>query len=142
MKKARELLAHIDKNFGTLAWCRRWIEDQGQTKYLAALKNLIDEDLVQSYEPLVDIKGSFTAQFEVTYKHVHACIHSLHSRTILMYVIDMIDMCSIHSYYGQRVKKCYHAAMITNININVALALLHSLLVNLLTLLVVVDHDL
>jgi methionyl aminopeptidase len=65
MKKARELLAHIDKNFGTLAWCRRWIEDQGQEKYLAALKNLVEEDIVHAYPPLVDVKGSYTAQFEV-----------------------------------------------------------------------------
>jgi hypothetical protein len=58
-------LQHIEKNFGTLAWCRRWIEDQGQEKYLAALKNLVDAEIVRPYPPLVDIKGSYTAQFEV-----------------------------------------------------------------------------
>jgi hypothetical protein len=27
--REKQLLAHIDKHFGTLAWCRRWLEDSG-----------------------------------------------------------------------------------------------------------------
>ena len=38
----------------------------GETKYLMALKNLVDSGLVDPYPPLCDIKGSYTAQFEHT----------------------------------------------------------------------------
>lgn len=65
-KKSHELLKAIDQNFGTLAWCRRWIEDAGQEKYLMALKNLCDVGLVRPYPPLCDVKGSYTAQYEHT----------------------------------------------------------------------------
>ena len=65
--KERELLNHIDKTFGTLAWCRRWLDDSGQSRYLLALKGLVDKDVVRAYPPLVDIKGSFTAQYEHTF---------------------------------------------------------------------------
>jgi len=67
MSKARELLHHIDTNFGTLAFCRRWLDDQGQKAYLLGLKNLVDMDIVQPYPPLCDIKGSYTAQYEHTF---------------------------------------------------------------------------
>lgn len=75
---AKKLLSHIDKTFGTLAFCRRWLErpDGGsftvngnngkQERYLGALKNLCDVGLVDPYPPLVDVKGSYTAQYEHT----------------------------------------------------------------------------
>jgi methionine aminopeptidase type II len=79
MASAKRLLAHIDKTFGTLAFCRRWLErpDGGsaavhgatggkQEKYLGALKNLCDVGIVQPYPPLCDIKGSYVAQYEHT----------------------------------------------------------------------------
>eukprot|EP00475_Leptophrys_vorax_P004325 TRINITY_DN1257_c0_g1_i1.p1 TRINITY_DN1257_c0_g1~~TRINITY_DN1257_c0_g1_i1.p1 ORF type:complete len:513 (-),score=165.99 TRINITY_DN1257_c0_g1_i1:50-1588(-) len=65
-KKSKELLKHIEANFGTLAWCRRWLEDSGQSKYLMALKNLCDVGAVRPYPPLCDVKGSYTAQYEHT----------------------------------------------------------------------------
>lgn len=65
-KKARELLKHIDTHHGTLAFCRRWLEDQGQKGYLLGLKELLEADIVTAYPPLVDNKGSFTAQYEHT----------------------------------------------------------------------------
>merc|ERR1712157_713815 len=71
--------SHYNKNFGTLAFCRRWLErpDGGsaavhgsngaaQEKYLGALKNLCDVGIVQPYPPLCDIKGSYVAQYEHT----------------------------------------------------------------------------
>ena len=64
--RAKQLLHCINENFGTLAFCRRWLDRQGQTKYLGGLRNLIDSGLVQEYPPLCDIKGSYTAQFEHT----------------------------------------------------------------------------
>eukprot|EP00466_Bigelowiella_natans_P019015 jgi/Bigna1/52029/estExt_Genewise1Plus.C_50013 len=65
-RKSKQLLTHIDKNFGTLAFCRRWLEDQGQKGYLMALKELCDLDIVRKYPPLCDKAGCYTAQFEHT----------------------------------------------------------------------------
>jgi hypothetical protein len=60
--KAKELLSHIEKAHGTLAFCRRWLDDAGQKQYLLGLKSLVDQNIVRPYPPLVDIKGSYTAQ--------------------------------------------------------------------------------
>eukprot|EP01118_Nematostelium_gracile_P005451 TRINITY_DN1728_c0_g1_i11.p1 TRINITY_DN1728_c0_g1~~TRINITY_DN1728_c0_g1_i11.p1 ORF type:complete len:460 (-),score=133.34 TRINITY_DN1728_c0_g1_i11:34-1371(-) len=67
MASAKSLLAHINKTFDTLPFCRKWLDNQGQTKYLMALKNLCDVGIVQAYPPLVDIKGSYVAQYEHTF---------------------------------------------------------------------------
>uniref|UniRef100_A0AC35TY01 Methionine aminopeptidase 2 n=1 Tax=Rhabditophanes sp. KR3021 TaxID=114890 RepID=A0AC35TY01_9BILA len=64
--KSRELLQIINKNFGTLAWCRRWLDRLGESRYLMALKDLTEKGIVDAYPPLCDSKGSFTAQFEHT----------------------------------------------------------------------------
>jgi len=64
--KAKSLLNTISKNFGTLPFCRRYLDRVGETKYALALKNLVDSGIVESYPPLLDIKGSYTAQFEHT----------------------------------------------------------------------------
>merc|ERR1712146_871639 len=45
---------------------RRWLDDVGQTRHLMALKNLVDNDLVQPYPPLCDVKGSYVTQMEHT----------------------------------------------------------------------------
>jgi methionyl aminopeptidase len=66
LPKAKSLLNTIQKHFGTLAWCRRWLDRVGETKYLIALKNLCDAGIVDPYPPLCDIKGCYTAQFEHT----------------------------------------------------------------------------
>ena len=60
MPKSKKLLSHINRTFGTLAFCRRWLErpDGGsasvngtsngaQERYLGALKNLCDVGIVQ-----------------------------------------------------------------------------------------------
>lgn len=64
--RARSLLATIDKNFGTLAFCRRYLDRLGEEKYLMGLKSLTESGVVVPYPPLCDIKGSYTAQFEHT----------------------------------------------------------------------------
>lgn len=64
--RARSLLATIDKNFGTLAFSRRFLDRLGEDKYLMGLKVLVDNDIVNPYPPLCDQKGSYTAQFEHT----------------------------------------------------------------------------
>lgn len=114
LPRAKQLLGTIDRNFGTLAFCRRWggvfepglhhpiptrharvetpwiecglgcdpllrrdeknvlhltprfLDRLGETKYLMALKNLCDNGIIQPYPPLVDVKGSYVAQYEHT----------------------------------------------------------------------------
>lgn len=66
LRKSKELLSHIDKHFGTLAFCRRWLEDTGMSRYALALKDLCNNGVVDEYPPLCDIKGSYTAQYEHT----------------------------------------------------------------------------
>jgi methionyl aminopeptidase len=64
--KAKLLLKTIEREFGTLAFCRRYLEHAGESKYALALKQLCDVNLVNPYPPLCDSKGSWTAQFEHT----------------------------------------------------------------------------
>lgn len=79
LPRSKKLLSHINKTFGTLAFCRRWLErpDGGSTavnglsgnkqeKYMGALKNLCDVGIIQPYPPLCDVKGCYTAQYEHT----------------------------------------------------------------------------
>jgi methionyl aminopeptidase len=86
LSSAKNLLNVINKNFGTLPFCRRYLDRLGQEKYLLGvrqysatsgaisrlyrtdiplqLNNLVSSGIVQDYPPLCDIKGSYTAQFE------------------------------------------------------------------------------
>jgi methionyl aminopeptidase len=78
MPRTKKLYAHITRTFGTLPFCRRWLErDDGgsatlnpkgakQERYLLALKELVDKGLAMAVPPLVDIPGSYTAQYEHT----------------------------------------------------------------------------
>lgn len=66
LARAKQLLNTINENFGTLAFCRRWLDRLGQTKYLLALRSLQDAGIVDAYPPLCDVKGSYTAQYEHT----------------------------------------------------------------------------
>ena len=65
-QKSRDLLKVIDQHFGTLAWCRRYMDRLGETKYMMALRGLVSAGLVDPYPPLCDVKGSYVAQFEHT----------------------------------------------------------------------------
>ena len=42
MTRAKQLLSFVNRNFDTLAFCRRWLDDAGQRHYLLGLKNLVD----------------------------------------------------------------------------------------------------
>ena len=66
LQRSKQLLATINKHFGTLAFCRRWLDRIGETRYLMALKDLGEKGIVEPYPPLCDIKGCYTAQFEHT----------------------------------------------------------------------------
>ncbi|KAI5956939.1 MAP2 [Candida jiufengensis] len=65
-EKASTLLKNIKTNFGTLPWCKRYLERTGEEKYLLALNHLVRSGIVEDYPPIVDTKGSYTAQFEHT----------------------------------------------------------------------------
>ena len=80
VSSARSLLNTINKNFGTLPFCRRYLDRLGHEKYLLGvsclfykeqqevdllqLNNLVSSGIVEAYPPLCDVKGSYTAQFE------------------------------------------------------------------------------
>ncbi|XP_003700420.1 methionyl aminopeptidase und [Megachile rotundata] len=66
LQSSKSLLNMINKHFGTLAFCKRWLDRVGCTKYQMALKDLCDKGAVEAYPPLADVKGCYTAQFEHT----------------------------------------------------------------------------
>ncbi|CAK7568578.1 MAG: Methionine aminopeptidase 2 [Sporothrix epigloea] len=66
ISSAKTVLNIINKNFGTLPFCRRYIDRLGHDKYLLGLNSLVSNGIVEAYPPLVDKKGSYTAQFEHT----------------------------------------------------------------------------
>ncbi|KAF8002838.1 hypothetical protein HF325_002083 [Metschnikowia pulcherrima] len=60
------VISQGERNFGTLPWCRRYLERAGEDKYLLALNQLVRAGVVEDYPPLVDTTGSYTAQYEHT----------------------------------------------------------------------------
>ncbi|CAO1625316.1 unnamed protein product [Sympodiomycopsis kandeliae] len=64
---ARPLLHTINKNFGTLPFCRRYLDRLGEKNYLLGLKHLVSQGIVTDYPPLADLDPkAMTAQFEHT----------------------------------------------------------------------------
>lgn len=63
---AQNLLKWIDGRFGTLAFCRRWIQEEYGGKHLMSLNRLVNSGVVKDYPPLCDIPGCYTAQYEHT----------------------------------------------------------------------------
>ncbi|KAI5195881.1 methionine aminopeptidase 2-like protein [Aureobasidium subglaciale] len=63
---AKSLLKTIDENFGSLVFSRRYLERLGVKNYHLGMKSLIASGVVEGYAPLVDIPGSYVAQFEHT----------------------------------------------------------------------------
>lgn len=64
--RARALFDHIDKNYSTLAFCRRWLAEAGFQNHSLPLRQLINAGLILSYPPLADCDGSYVSQFEHT----------------------------------------------------------------------------
>lgn len=58
--QAAKLLGVINQQFGTLAFCRKWLEEYFP-KHIMPLKILGDLGLVNAYPPLVDVEGCYTA---------------------------------------------------------------------------------
>ncbi|KFY46389.1 hypothetical protein V495_02500 [Pseudogymnoascus sp. VKM F-4514 (FW-929)] len=63
---AKSLLKTIDDNFGTIVFSRRSLERAGAKNYHLGMRTLISHGIIDSYGPLVDIPGSYVAQFEHT----------------------------------------------------------------------------
>ena len=64
---AKSLLKTIDENFGTLVFARRQLERiPGVKSYHLGMRSLVNSGVVEAYAPLVDIPGSYIAQFEHT----------------------------------------------------------------------------
>ncbi|KAK0813444.1 hypothetical protein LTR02_005627 [Friedmanniomyces endolithicus] len=61
---ARSLLKIIDDNFGTLVFSKRYLERVGAKSYHLGMKSLVSSGIVECYGPLVDMPGSYVAQFE------------------------------------------------------------------------------
>ncbi|KAJ5714115.1 uncharacterized protein N7483_011296 [Penicillium malachiteum] len=66
LASARSLYKTINDNFGTIVFCRRYLERLGVDRYLAGMNYLISQGVVDHYPPLMDIEGSYSAQFEHT----------------------------------------------------------------------------
>jgi len=63
--KAKALLHEINNRFGTLAFCRKWL-DETFPRHIAPLNELVRTGVVDAYPPLNDISGSYVAQYEHT----------------------------------------------------------------------------
>ena len=59
-KKAMDLYNVINREFGTLAFARKWLEEF-YPRHFAPLKKLVDAGIVKDYPPLVDVEGCYTA---------------------------------------------------------------------------------
>jgi len=59
---AKRLFNIIKSNFGTLAFCKRWLNQIGEIKHAVALKNLVDLGAINAYPPLIDSDNSYVAQ--------------------------------------------------------------------------------
>lgn len=58
--KAKALLQEINNRFGTLAFCRRWIEEPFP-RHIPQLRALVEAGILKPYPPLNDIEGSYVA---------------------------------------------------------------------------------
>ncbi|KAK2056687.1 methionine aminopeptidase 2-like protein [Colletotrichum caudatum] len=63
---ANRLYKTIKEQFGSIVFCRRYLDRLGLDRYLAGLSCLVSHGVLESYAPLADIKGSYTSQFEHT----------------------------------------------------------------------------
>ncbi|KAJ5678790.1 methionine aminopeptidase 2-like protein [Penicillium macrosclerotiorum] len=66
LASARSLYQKINENFGTLVFSRRYLERLGVERYLAGMNYLVSQGIVDMHAPLMDVEGSYSAQFEHT----------------------------------------------------------------------------
>lgn len=67
--RAKQLLATINKNFSTLAFCRRYLDRLGETKYLMALKNLCDVGIVKVSNIIYSWKQSRMNKLSISFRY-------------------------------------------------------------------------
>ncbi|KAJ5234946.1 Methionine aminopeptidase [Penicillium citrinum] len=67
LASARSLYKTINDNFSSIPFARRYLERLGVERYLAGMNYLVSQGVVESYAPLMDIEGSYSAQFEHTF---------------------------------------------------------------------------
>ncbi|KAL2134999.1 hypothetical protein VTI74DRAFT_10134 [Chaetomium olivicolor] len=77
LTSAKRLHKTIRENFGTIVFCRRYLERLGVERYLAGMNHLVARGIVEEYLPLMDIKGSYSAQFEHTF-----LLHETHKEVL------------------------------------------------------------
>jgi methionyl aminopeptidase len=53
----------IKKYFETLPFCHRWLQDIDRKNHEIVLNHLCEKRVLQSYPPLYDALGSYTAHF-------------------------------------------------------------------------------
>lgn len=63
---AKRLFHSIERSFGTLPFCRRYLDRIGEESHLLGLSRLVKAGIIQDYPPLNDVDGCYTAQFEHT----------------------------------------------------------------------------
>lgn len=73
LASARSLLKTIKENFGSLVFSRSHLERLGVMKYHLGMKSLIDKGIMDVHIPLVDVPGSYVAQFEHVSVHDQQC---------------------------------------------------------------------
>ncbi|KAF3905286.1 hypothetical protein ABW21_db0207361 [Orbilia brochopaga] len=73
LASAKRLHKTIRENFGTIVFCRRYLERIGVERYLAGMNCLVSQGIVEPYGQLADIEGSYSAQFEHT-----LLLHEMH----------------------------------------------------------------
>jgi len=66
LSSARSLLNTINENFGTIVFCRRYLDRLGLDRYLLGMNSLVKNGIVNMYPPLDDIAGCYVSQFEHT----------------------------------------------------------------------------
>ncbi|KAJ3433173.1 methionine aminopeptidase [Anaeramoeba flamelloides] len=65
-KSSKRLKSFLLENYGTMAFCPRWIDRLNQKNYYVDLKNLVRNKIVGEYPPLCDTPDSYVSQYEHT----------------------------------------------------------------------------
>ncbi|KAM3445413.1 hypothetical protein NHJ13734_000540 [Beauveria thailandica] len=66
LSSANRVFKTVKENFGTLVFARRYLDRLGVDRYVAGLNCLVANGILEAYAPLVDVAGSYSAQFEHT----------------------------------------------------------------------------
>ncbi|KAJ6245523.1 methionine aminopeptidase 2 [Anaeramoeba flamelloides] len=65
-KSSKAFLQFLENEFGTLAFCNRWLKRLGRNETKKDLKRLSRSGVLGKFPPLGDIKGSYVSQHEHT----------------------------------------------------------------------------